>query len=72
MFENHVFDAIKLPMKGKRKPNDYQKRRGNQAFKRHILEREADYPAFIKEFGHIEGDTILGGRPPQNCGDHAG
>lgn len=59
-FKEKVFDEAILPMKGKRKPNGHQERRGKQAFKRNIAERENDYPAFQKEFGHIEGDTIVG------------
>lgn len=47
-------------MKGKRKPNGHQERRGKQAFKRNIAEREVDYPNFKEEFGLIEGDTIVG------------
>lgn len=47
-------------MKGKRKPNGHQERRRKQAFKRNIEERETDYPVFNEEFGHLEGDTILG------------
>ncbi len=46
-------------MKGKRKPNSHQERRGKQDFKRNIAEREKDYPQFKEEFGHIEGDTIV-------------
>jgi IS30 family transposase len=61
-FKGRVFDEAILPMKGKRKPNGHQERRGKQAFKRHISERESDYPSFKKEFGHIEGDTIVGAR----------
>ena len=59
-FKERVFDEAALPMKGKRKPTGHQERRGKQAFKRHISERESDYPSFKKEFGHIEGDTIVG------------
>ena len=59
-FKEKVFDETTLPMKGKRKPNGHQERRGKQAFKRNIAEREAGYPAFKEEFGHIEGDTIVG------------
>ena len=59
MFKNRVLDVAALPMKGKRKPNGL---RGRQAFKRHISERESGYPSFQKEFGHIEGDTIVGVR----------
>ena len=60
LFKRKVFDVATLPMKGKRKPNGHQERRGKQAFKRHISERESDYPSFQKEFGHLEGDTIVG------------
>ncbi|AGY82491.1 integrase [Carnobacterium inhibens subsp. gilichinskyi] len=67
-FKEKVFDESTLPMKGKRKPNGHQERRGKQAFKRNIAERETDYPIFKKEFGPIfkkefgpiEGDTIVG------------
>lgn len=47
-------------MQGKRKPNCYKEKRGKQAFKRNISEREKDYIVFEKEFGHLEGDTIVG------------
>ena len=59
-FKEKVFDEATLPMKGKRKPNGHQERRGKQAFKRNIVERKTDYPDFEEEFGHIEGDTIVG------------
>ena len=59
-FKENMFDENTLPMKGKRKPNGHQERRGKQAFKRNIVERETDYPAFNEEFGHLEGDTIVG------------
>ena len=59
-FEDGDFDRATLPMKGKRKPNGYKERRGKQASKRHISDREKDYPLFKNEFGHIEGDTIVG------------
>ena len=59
-FKAGLFDQATLPMKGKRKPNGHQERRGKQAFKRNIAEREQQYPSFKKEFGHIEGDTIVG------------
>lgn len=49
-----------LPMKGKRKPNHYNEKRGKQAFKRSIEERNALFPNYRKEFGHFEGDTIVG------------
>lgn len=60
MFARQVFNISALPMKGKRKPNGYKERRGKQAFKRNIFERVNDYPAFNTEFGHLEGDTIVG------------
>ena len=59
-FKNGEFDQSKLPMQGKRKPNCHQERRGKQAFKRNIAERETDYASFETEFGHLEGDTIVG------------
>ena len=59
-FKDGTFDITTLPMKGKWKPNGDQERRGKQAFKRNISEREKDYPLFKDEFGHIEGDTIVG------------
>ena len=59
-FKNQIFDEQTLPFKGKRKPNGHQERRGKQAFKRNIREKENDYPDYKQEFGHIEGDTIVG------------
>ncbi|WP_339099578.1 integrase [Enterococcus sp. DIV0840] len=59
-FKANQFDCSKLPMKGKRKPNGHKERRGKQAFKRNISERSTDYPDFQQEFGHLEGDTIVG------------
>lgn len=47
-------------MRGKRKSNGHKERRGRQVFKRNISERVNDYPAFDREFGHLEGDTIVG------------
>ena len=49
-------------MKCKRKPNDHSEKRGRQTFKRHISERIEEFPLFNKEFGHLEGDTIVGRR----------
>ena len=59
-FKCGIFDITTLPMKGKRKLNEHQERRGKQAFKRNISEIEKDYPLFKDEFGHIEGDTNVG------------
>jgi len=61
-FKQGLFDQTTLPMKGKRKPNGHQEKRGKQAFKRNISERQKDYPHFEDEFGHLEGDTIVGVR----------
>ena len=49
-----------LPWKGKRKPNGHSEKRGKQAFRRDLREREAIIPNFKTEFGHLEGDTIVG------------
>ena len=49
-----------LPWKGNRKPNGYSEKRGKQAFRRDLRERAAIYPNFMTEFGHLEGDTIVG------------
>ena len=59
-FKEGEFDVLHLPMQGKRKPNCYKEKRGKQAFKRNISEREKDYIVFEEEFGHLEGDTIVG------------
>lgn len=59
-FKDNLFDVTTLPLKGKRKPNGHKERRGRQAFKRNISERQTDYPKFQTEFGHLEGDTIVG------------
>ena len=59
-FRQGLFDQTTLPMKGKRKPNGHQEKRGKQAFKRNISEKQKDYPDFKDEFGHLEGDTIVG------------
>lgn len=47
-------------MKGKRKPNDHKEKRGKQAFKKNIFERLNNYPHFKEDFGHLEGDSIVG------------
>ena len=49
-----------LPWKGKRKPNGHSEKRGKQAFRRDLRERADSYPDFKPEFGHLEGDTIVG------------
>ncbi|GAA4063792.1 IS30 family transposase [Amphibacillus indicireducens] len=60
LFEKGIFNQNKLPMKGKRKPNGHQEKRGKQAFKRGIDDRNQEHPNYQKEFGHLEGDTIVG------------
>ncbi|MEI5992052.1 hypothetical protein A5881_003608 [Enterococcus termitis] len=60
MFKKGFFQIRDLPMKGKQKPNGYHEKRGKQAFKRTILDRSADHEHFLEEFGHLEGDTIVG------------
>jgi IS30 family transposase len=59
-FECGEFDRSLLPMKGKRKPNGYVEKRGRQTFRRSIHSRVESYPNFDNEFGHLEGDTIVG------------
>ncbi|BDP99037.1 IS30 family transposase [Enterococcus faecium] len=59
-FKTGEFNVLHLPMQGKRKPNGYKEKRGKQAFKRNISERKIDYVVFEEEFGHLEGDTIVG------------
>src|SRR5699024_379137 len=59
-FESGELDVKILPMQGKRKPNGYQEKRGKQSFRRTIEDREREHPNYQKEFGHLEGDTIVG------------
>ena len=49
-----------LPWKGNRKPNGHSEKRGIQALRRDLRERADIYPDFHTEFGHLEGDTIVG------------
>lgn len=60
LFKRGQFDSTILPMKGKRKPNGHKEKRGKQAFKRTIHQRNKEYDNFKDEFGHLEGDTIVG------------
>ncbi|MBK1215123.1 IS30 family transposase [Enterococcus faecium] len=62
MFKDKTFDTHDLPMKGKRKPNGHKEKRGKQGFRRSIRDRKTDYTQFDHEFGHLEGDTIVGGK----------
>lgn len=49
-----------LPLKGKRKPNGHQETRGKHSSTRSIHSRKDSYSQFDTEFGHLEGDTIVG------------
>lgn len=55
-----LFKLELLPMKGQRKPNGHTEKRGKQSFTRNISDRVEDHPNVDEEFGHIEGDTIVG------------
>lgn len=59
-FETGLFDVKQLPMKGKRKKNGHQEKRGKIDFKFGLNERKQMYPDYANEFGHLEGDTIVG------------
>jgi len=59
--DSDLFDVETLPMKEKRKPNGHREKRGKQAFRRRLKDRQNAYPSFLNEFGHLEGDTIIGG-----------
>jgi len=59
-FKNGEFNVEHLPMKGRRKPNGHQEKRGKLPFRRTIHERNVHYQHFNEEFGHLEGDTIVG------------
>jgi IS30 family transposase len=47
-------------MQGLRKPKGHIERRGRGSFCLTIHERENIFPDMAKEFGHLEGDTIVG------------
>lgn len=60
LVDRGIFKKEDLPWNGKRKPNGKTEKRGKQAFRRDIRERSKVYPEFDSEFGHLEGDTIVG------------
>ncbi len=60
LVDRGVFKAEDMPWKGKRKPNGHSEKRGKQAFRRNLRERAEKSPGFETEFGHLEGDTIVG------------
>jgi len=62
MVEDKIIAASELRRKGKRKPNNHQETRGKINDCKTIHERNENYPnaSGSKEFGHFEGDTIIG------------
>lgn len=60
LVDRGIFKKEDLPWRGKRKPNGKTEKRGKQAFRRDLRERSKVYPKFDSEFGHLEGDTIVG------------
>jgi len=59
-FKSGEFNQETLPMKSKREPNGYQEKRGKQSFRRSIRDRDNEHTNYQKEYGHLEGDTIVG------------
>ncbi|CAM2932928.1 degenerate transposase [Streptococcus acidominimus] len=57
--DRSIFKKDDLLWKGKRKPNGKAEKRGKQTFRRDIYERSESYPKFEREFGHLEGGTIV-------------
>ena len=55
-----IFSKEEFPCKGKRKTNGHTEKGGKEAFCRSLEEREETCPDFKDEFGHWEGDTIVG------------
>ncbi|HEL1783206.1 IS30 family transposase [Streptococcus suis] len=55
-----IFKKEDFPWQGKRKPNGHSEKRGKQTLGRDLRERAELYPDFNTEFGHLEGDTIVG------------
>ncbi len=61
LFSKGIFDIDTLPMKGKRKTQWPSGKNGEkQQYQRSIHDRPDNYPDFNSEFGHLEGDTIVG------------
>ena len=58
--DRDIFKKEDLPWKGKRKPNGHSEKRGKQAVRRDLRDRTVIFPNFKTEFGHLEGDTIVG------------
>lgn len=53
-------DVKKLPMKGKRRSNGHIETRGRGSFCLTIHDRAKIFPNLAHEFGHLEGDSIVG------------
>src|SRR5699024_11457758 len=53
-------DVNTLAMQGKRQPNGHQEKRGRHSFRRSIRDRDQEHLIYQKEFGHLEGDKIVG------------
>ena len=60
LVDRGAFSKEEFPWQGKRKTNGYTKKGGKEAFCRSLEEREETYPDFKEEFGHWEGDRIVG------------
>ena len=62
MAKEGIIDSSKLRRKGKRKPNNHKETRGKINSCKTIHERDEKFPEAKKnkEFGHFEGDTIIG------------
>lgn len=60
MFKENFFAVHDLSMKRKFKSNGHFEKRGRQTFKGYISERIEEFPLFNMEFGHLEGDIIVG------------
>ena len=58
--DGDVFSKEEFPWQGKRQPNGHTEKGGKEAFCRSLEEREERYPGFKDEFGHWEGDRIVG------------
>lgn len=58
--DDERLDVKKLPMKGKRCPNGHRETRGRGSFCLTIHDRAKIFPNLDREFGHLEGDSIVG------------
>lgn len=55
-----LYDKKKLPFRGKRRSNGAKESRGSIKDARNISFRSQDFKNYEDEFGHFEGDTIVG------------